>query len=84
MPLYLFRAYARMLPQLRAEDALMGVSQTMIGTGSMEKRSADRILGDWRYEAEGPRPKVVITSEEDRIAQAGLGGMFDVEVVPNS
>lgn len=84
MPLSVLNAYTRMLPRVRAEHALQNVSEVMIGTGSMEKRYAERALNEWEREAAGPVKfdSPLVRTEEERIELYRETGFFQVEVVP--
>lgn len=81
MPVALLRSYVLMLPRLRAEVALQAVSETMIGTGSMEKRHAERALNAWERDADGPQEPRPQMTEAERIEYYGSTGLFQVEVV---
>lgn len=75
-----------MLPRLRAEGALQRVSETMIGTGNMEKRHAERALSEWDRAATGPVvfDSPLVRTEEERIELYRETGFFQVEIVPPS
>lgn len=81
MPVALLRSYLVMLPRLRAERALQAVSETMIGTGSMEKKHAQKTLKDWQREASGPQRVKKPMSEQELIDMHRSTGFFDVEIV---
>lgn len=82
LPMGVLSAYVQNLPRMRAEGALEGVSVTMIGTGSMEKRHAERALRDWQREAAGTEPGLPPKTEEEKRELYASSGFFEVEVVP--
>lgn len=47
------RACVAMLPRLTAEESLLAVTRTAIGTGSIEKEATKRIMAAWVTDAEG-------------------------------
>lgn len=80
MPLPLLRAYGRMMPRLQAEEALLLVTATALGTGSLDKHEARRTMAEWRKVADGPQPRQRLSPEQRNIMlrSAGIG----VRVVP--
>lgn len=81
LPLCVLRSYIDVLPRVRAERALEGVSVALIGAGNMEQRHAERAINDWQREANGPMERAPQLTEEERRELYRQSGFFDVEVV---
>lgn len=80
MPLCVLRSYLRMLPRLRAERALEGVSVALVASGNMRKGDAQDLIGEWQAAAQDGAPRRAQTDAQRRDQAARLD--FDVEVVP--
>lgn len=83
-PLCVLRAFIAAMPRLRAERSLERVGETLIGTGNMEKRYAERTLSAWEREASGPtdwQGSPLVRSEQERRELYKETGFFEVEVV---
>jgi len=52
-PVWIAKAHVAMLPRLEAEEAMMRATEVAIGTGSMEKKEAKRMMGIWGQTARG-------------------------------
>lgn len=81
MPLGVLRSYISVLPRLRAEGSLERVGETLIGTGNMEKRHAERALAGWERAAQSAHDARPQMTEEERREYYAETGFFDVEVV---
>jgi len=58
MPIRLLRPFLVMMPRLKAEESLLEVKRTALGsTTKIEPLDRRRIIGDWQRAAEGPRSK---------------------------
>lgn len=79
MPLCVLRAYLKMLPRLRAERSLEGVSVALVASGNMKKGDAQDLIGEWQNAAQDGKPRRALTNEQRRDQAARLD--FDVEVV---
>jgi len=82
IPLCLVRAYIKMIPRLRAEQALNNISEVMLGSGTMEHRAAQGALRDLQMEAQGESSEPRKLTEEERVQAIRSQGLFEVEVVP--
>jgi len=51
MPLRWLNAYITMLPRLRAEQSMRGVTELQLGTRQLTDESAEEIWGAWREAA---------------------------------
>lgn len=82
LPLGVLRSYIQVMSRLRAEGSLERVGEALIGAGNMEKRTAERILGQWERAADaGGSERFPKLTEGERREHYVTTGMFEVEVV---
>jgi hypothetical protein len=68
----LLRACVVMLPRLQAEEALLGVTATALGTGSVKSTEARATMDRLQRAADGPRRRAVPASPA-QLATMGIG-----------
>ena len=72
--MYWLNAFSEMLPKLEAEEALLGISLTAIGSGVARKGPAASFLESLRSQAAAGEP-VRHLAPAERLARARLAGI---------
>lgn len=68
--------YLQALPGIQAEESMSHVTETAIGSGTMEKADQREIMGEWREKAFGDRGRPRrerMSPEQAKIVLASMG-----------
>lgn len=74
------RASVVMLPRLTAEESLSMADRIAVGTGSLKREAANRLINAWQRAAQGQEKKAAQRATPNALIAMGIG----YEVVPNN
>jgi len=66
-------SYVRMIPVLRAEEAMAAANQIAVGSGVMRSEDRQRVVSSWERAARAGRPEPRIRPTPDQLRQLGIG-----------